>query len=134
MTTRELIVQGVENALKTLTSLKSVRSIFSSSIQELETLPYPSALIFPMAERSYPTQVIGREVWELDIAVEIWDRTAKSIEGLIGEITQKLYTTLIHSSVHDVKRSGIEYFYPEGDLYGARLTFTLIYSHDRENP
>ena len=133
MTTRQAILTGVATLLSSIPALKAVRLLHDVALQEVETLPSPYAVIYPLAERSHPVQVIGREVWDMDVAVEIWSRE-KNIEDLIGDVTKKLYTSVIHSSVHEVKRVSIENLYPEMGVYGARVVFTLVYSHLRESP
>lgn len=137
MTTREQVLKDFREIVTTSVSFKTVRLLHEATLHDIETGSYPMALIFPQAERSHTTQTIGNEIWELDIMVEIWVRGSSSnIEALIGDITKAIYTQLLAKNPNTmfVKRTGIDYLYPEPDLYGARVSFMVIYHHPRGSP
>ncbi len=134
MSTREQILQGVLSALQTVAGLKPYL-LFEATETDISTKNYPLALIYPSAERSTPVQTIGYETWDWDIVIELWDRGSKArIENYIAEITKAMYSENIHASVRNVKRTGVEYLYPEPQTFGAKITFTLTYFHPYSAP
>lgn len=133
MSVRETVLNTLKTTVSSVAGLKAVKLVFEATVKDLETLPYPFVVLYPSSERAYPIQTIGYEVWEWDIVVELWGKEKTNIEGLIADITQALYS-VSHANINGIKRTGVEYLYPEEDLYGARITFTVIYTHPFGSP